>query len=206
MILKTDTMEEMNNNEDNNIEQHSSTFGFYAYYIDESNNKQQISIKDISETLGIDIDNEVVNNNELSVIERNIKIDELVGQYIIEKGIPSAEIIHTGIDKEQEDNLIRAYRKRYMETYQTFEVSLPWHRYTIQMLGKDIELLKRIRNIVLLALLYTTLSRIFVIFNNGFVKLIAYIILFTLVYTYAKLIIRVVALINDTFRQYKLWK
>lgn len=199
-------MEEMNNNKDNNIEQHSSTFGFYAYYIDESNNKQQISIKDISETLGIDIDNEVVNNNELSVIERNIKIDELVGQYIIEKGLPSAEIIHTGIDKEQEDNLIRAYRKRYMETYQTFEVSLPWHRYTIQMLGKDIELLKRIRNIVLLALLYTTLSRIFVIFNNGFVKLIAYIILFTLVYTYAKLIIRVVALINDTFRQYKLGK
>ena len=199
-------MEEMNNNKDNNIEQHSSTFGFYAYYIDESNNKQQISIKDISETLGIDIDNEVVNNNELSVIERNIKIDELVGQYIIEKGIPSAEIIHTGIDKEQEDNLIRAYRKRYMETYQTFEVSLHWHRYTIQMLGKDIELLKRIRNIVLLALLYTTLSRIFVIFNNGFVKLIAYIILFTLVYTYAKLIIRVVALINDTFRQYKLGK
>ena len=206
MTLKTDTMEEMNNNKDNNIEQHSSTFGFYAYYIDESNNKQQISIKDISETLGIDIDNEVVNNNELSVIERNIKIDELVGQYIIEKGLPSAEIIHTGIDKEQEDNLIRAYRKRYMETYQTFEVSLPWHRYTIQMLGKDIELLKRIRNIVLLALLYTTLSRIFVIFNNGFVKLIAYIILFTLVYTYAKLIIRVVALINDTFRQYKLGK
>ena len=201
MILKTDTMEEMNNNKDNNIEQHSSTFGFYAYYIDESNNKQQISIKDISETLGIDIDNEVVNNNELSVIERNIKIDELVGQYIIEKGLPSAEIIHTGIDKEQEDNLIRAYRKRYMETYQTFEVSLPWHRYTIQMLGKDIELLKRIRNIVLLALLYTTLSRIFVIFNNGFVKLIAYIILFTLVYTYVKLIIRVVALINDNFRQ-----
>lgn len=199
-------MEEMNNNKDNNIEQHSSTLGFYAYYIDESNNKQQISIKDISETLGIDIDNEVVNNNELSVIERNIKIDELVGQYIIEKGLPSAEIIHTGIDKEQEDNLIRAYRKRYMETYQTFEVSLPWHRYTIQMLGKDIELLKRIRNIVLLALLYTTLSRIFVIFNNGFVKLIAYIILFTLVYTYAKLIIRVVALINDTFRQYKLGK
>ena len=46
----------MNNNKDNNIEQHSSTFGFYAYYIDESNNKQQISIKDISETLGIDID------------------------------------------------------------------------------------------------------------------------------------------------------
>ena len=201
MTLKTDTMEEMNNNKDNNIEQHSSTFGFYAYYIDESNNKQQISIKDISETLGIDIDNEVVNNNELSVIERNIKIDELVGQYIIEKGLPSAEIIHTGIDKEQEDNLIRAYRKRYMETYQTFEVELPWHRYTIQMLGKDIELLKRIRNIVLLALLYTTLSRIFVIFNNGFVKLIAYIILFTLVYTYVKLIIRVVALINDNFRQ-----
>ena len=194
-------MEEMNNNKDNNIEQHSSTFGFYAYYIDESNNKQQISIKDISETLGIDIDNEVVNNNELSVIERNIKIDELVGQYIIEKGLPSAEIIHTGIDKEQEDNLIRAYRKTYMETYQTFEVALPWHRYTIQMLGKDIELLKRIRNIVLLALLYTTLSRIFVIFNNGFVKLIAYIILFTLVYTYVKLIIRVVALINDNFRQ-----
>lgn len=201
MILKTDTMEEMNNNKDNNIEQHSSTFGFYAYYIDESNNKQQISIKDISETLGIDIDNEVVNNNELSVIERNIKIDELVGQYIIEKGLPSAEIIHTGIDKEQEDNLIRAYIKRYMETYQTFEVSLPWHRYTIQMLGKDIELLKRIRNIVLLALLYTTLSRIFGIFNNGFVKLIAYIILFILVYTYVKLIVRVVALIKENFRQ-----
>lgn len=88
-----------------------------------------------------------------------------------------------------------------METYQTFEVSLHWHRYTIQMLGKDIELLKRIRNIVLLALLYTTLSRIFVIFNNGFVKLIAYIILFILVYTYVKLIVRVVALIKENFRQ-----
>ena len=194
-------MEEMNNNKDNNIEQHSSTFGFYAYYIDESNNKQQISIKDISETLGIDIDNEVVNNNELSVIERNIKIDELVGQYIIEKGLPSAEIIHTGIDKEQEDNLIRAYIKRYTETYQTFEVSLPWNKYTIQMLGKDIELLRSIRNRVLLALLYATLSRIFGIFNNGFVKLIAYIILFILVYTYVKLIVRVVALIKENFRQ-----
>lgn len=201
MTLKTDTMEEMNNNKDNNIEQHNSTFGFYAYYIDESNNKQQISIKDISETLGIDIDNEVVNNNELSVIERNIKIDELVGQYIIEKGLPSAEIIHTGIDKEQEDNLIRAYIKRYMETYQTFEVSLPWNKYTIQMLGKDIELLRSIRNRVLLALLYTTLSRIFGIFNNGFVKLIAYIILFILVDTYVKLIVRVVALIKENFRQ-----
>lgn len=194
-------MEEMNNNKDNNIEQHSSTFGFYAYYIDESNNKQQISIKDISEILGIDIDNEVVNNNELSVIERNIKIDELVGQYIIEKGLPSAEIIHTGIDKEKEDNLIRAYIKMYTETYQTFEVSLPWNKYTIQMLGKDIELLRSIRNRVLLALLYTTLSRIFGIFNNGFVKLIAYIILFILVYTYVKLIVRVVALINENFRQ-----
>lgn len=184
----------------NNTEQNDNTFIFEAYYIDENNTRQQISIKDISETLGIDINNEVLNNNKLSVIERNIKMDELVGQYIIEKGIQSAEIIHSGLDKEQEGNLIRAYTKRYMETYQTFELSLPWHNYTIQMLGKDIELLKSIRNIVLLALLYTTLSRIFGISYTGYGMLAANTIMFMLVYTYVKLLIRVAALIKDNFK------
>lgn len=184
----------------NNTEQNDNTFIFEAYYIDENNTRQQISIKDISETLGIDINNEVLNNNKLSVIERNIKMDELVGQYIIEKGIQRAEIIHSGLDKEQEDSLIKAYTKRYMETYQTFELSLHWHNYTIQMLGKDIELLKSIRNIVLLALLYTTLSRMFGISYTSYGVLAANTIMFMLVYTYVKLLIRVAALIKDNFK------
>jgi len=41
----------------NNTEQNDNTFIFEAYYIDENNTRQQISIKDISETLGIDINN-----------------------------------------------------------------------------------------------------------------------------------------------------
>lgn len=194
-------MEDNSNNlmEEDNKEQE---VGINIYLLDTNNNKIQIPVEEIDKELGTTELSDLIKNNELSIEEKNLKASDILSQYIEKRGLPSAEVIHTGLTKKQKKEILRHFTAAYLNSYHDWELRTPWQTYHFSTLGRDIVLLKKTKNRCTFAVWFMIFAYL-LSWNTTLLGLVtARMIMFVLTITLFQLIIRIIEMLVEDMSQW----